>query len=274
MTLVIGLCLALGSLAGCGRVDPPFRFTTRMGREADIRRTLLLQPRLRPQPTATPDIVPEQPSDEASQIAGAITHGPRHSDMVALTLDDGPSRQSETVLGILAQEHAVVTFFYVGDRVPFNPWAARRAVSLGCDVEDHTLTHVELVGMSANEVAAQLLDTRETIYDVTGRLPMWARPRAGRIDPLAADVVRELGMGLVLWDTEAADTIAPGRSAEGIAHNVIARARPGSIVLLHETNPLTVQALPEMIEGLRARGFELVTLTRMLRSPSHALAIQ
>lgn len=271
---LLALCLTLGIVTGCARQGlwVPVPVEPGLQVQADIRRAQLLQPR--GALPATADIVPERPSAVTSLPPGAITHGPLDGDMVALTLDDGPSTESESVLDILQQERAAATFFYVGDRVPFNPWAARRAVALGCDVEDHTLTHVELVGLNADAVVRQVLGAREIIYRYTGTLPMWVRPRAGRADVLAGDVVGDLGMGLVLWDTDSADTIDPGRTAEGIARNAISRAHPGSIILLHETNPLTVEALPRIIEGLRARGFRLVTLTKMLGSPAQAQAEQ
>ena len=183
--------------------------------------------------------------------------------MVAITMDDGPSKESEPVLDVLQREKAVATFFYVGRRVLTNPAAAQRAIALGCEIGDHTTSHVELSGLPEAEVRRQIVEARDIIARTTGVTPVWVRPRSGKSDAVAREVIESEHMVLVLWDTYVGDTI-PSAPGPVIARETIARARPGSIILLHETNPPTVQALPEIIRGLRRRGFQIVTLSTLL----------
>jgi peptidoglycan/xylan/chitin deacetylase (PgdA/CDA1 family) len=191
--------------------------------------------------------------------------------MVAITMDDGPSKDSQTVLDVLQKENAVVTFFYIGERVLTNPAAAQRAVSLGCELEDHTTDHVELEHLSVARLRYEVLECRDIIKNTTGETPVYVRPRSGRSDALGRLVVWSVGMSVVLWDVQPGDTIhAPPTPPDAIARDTIAAAEGGCIIDLHETNPATVAALPAIIRGLRARGFELVTLRTLLRGPTQA----
>jgi peptidoglycan/xylan/chitin deacetylase (PgdA/CDA1 family) len=203
-----------------------------------------------------------RPIDVSALLSSPVTRGPRSGDMVAITVDDGPSRESHIVLDILQRERTRVTFFYCGRRIVSAPAESLRAIALGCEIGDHTMSHIELVGLPAERVRAEVGETRSIIATLTGETAGWVRPRGAR------EVVRSMGMAIALWDAYAGDT-APSPRADTIASRVLAMARPGSIILLHETNPETVKALPRIIAGLRAKGLRPVTLSEMFgRTPA------
>jgi peptidoglycan-N-acetylglucosamine deacetylase len=214
-------------------------------------------------PGDEPPVVPEEPIDVGALEGVVVTHGARTGRMVAITLDDGPSKESQAVLDVVEAKKAPLTLFYIGRRVLTNSRAATRAVSLGCELGDHTTRHVELVGLPASKVRDEIMECSEILEKVTGKPPVWVRPRGGKSDAVARQTIRDIGMGLVLWDDVPGDTI-PSPTAAIIAKRAVDAARPGSIILLHETNPATLQALPLIIDGLRKRGLEPVTLSTLL----------
>lgn len=213
---------------------------------------------------ATPSAPP--PIDVRAYLGYPVRRGPARGMEIALTLDDGPSGDTSRVLGIFERAHARATFFYVGKRVLLWPDQARRAIRIGCEIEDHTYNHVELTGLPADRVRWEVATAAQVIEQVTGETPVWVRPRGGRADASARAVIRSLGMAEALWDASASDT-TPSPPARAIVARVLAEARPGSIVVLHETNRETVAALPFIIRGLRERGFRLVTLREMFGPP-------
>jgi peptidoglycan/xylan/chitin deacetylase (PgdA/CDA1 family) len=201
--------------------------------------------------------------DAAPFIGHPIRHGDPATDMVALTFDDGPSVDSTAVLEVLEREHAAASFFYVGDRVFGHPLIPARAVADGFDVGDHTLHHVEMVGLTQQHMLDQILPTNSILQKATGEKTLFFRPRSGHADAAARALVARLGMIMVLWDARDGDT-DPAATVAGITRQAVAAARGGSIVLMHETNPKTVEALPGIIAGLRAKGLVPVTLSAML----------
>lgn len=203
------------------------------------------------------------PFDHARFLGRPVTHGDPPGRMVALTFDDGPSVDSTAVLQILEQAHAPASFFYVGDRVVGHPLIPGRAAVDGFDVGDHTLHHVEMVGLTEQQMLDQVLTTNDILQRATGTRPLFFRPRSGHADAAARALVARLGMIMVLWDARDGDTDA-ATTVEGITGQALAQAHGGSIVLMHETNPKTVAALPGIIAGLRAKGLTPVTLSTML----------
>jgi peptidoglycan/xylan/chitin deacetylase (PgdA/CDA1 family) len=203
------------------------------------------------------------PFDHAPFLGRPVTHGDPSGRMVALTFDDGPSVDSTAVLQILEQEHAPASFFYVGDRVFGHPLIPGRAAADGFDVGDHTLHHVEMVGLTKQQMLDQVLTTNDILQRATGVRPLFFRPRSGHADAAARALVARLGMIMVLWDARDGDTDATS-TVEGITRQALAQAHGGSVVLMHETNPKTVAALPGIIAGLRAKGLVPVTLSTLL----------
>lgn len=198
-------------------------------------------------------------------IGRPVTHGAAGTRMVALTFDDGPSVDSTAVLQVLENEHAPASFFYVGDRVGGFPLIPARATADGDDVGNHTLHHVEMVGLTRAQMLDQIVSTDAILGQATDHKTVFFRPRSGHADPAARALVAELGLVMVLWDGRDGDTDASS-TVDGITRQALEHVHSGSIILMHETNPKTVAALPAIIRGLRAKGYTPVTLTTMLQA--------
>lgn len=191
---------------------------------------------------------------------GVVTaHGPRTARRLALTFDDGPSlTQTPAILGILNRMHVHATFFEEGKHVKGREVLMGEILSSGDEIGNHSFHHPKYPGHG--ELAA----TNQRIKEATGFRPCLFRPPYGLVDGRVAAAARRHGLEIVLWDVDSRDDKHPGAAA--IRSDVLSRAAPGSIVLMHDGghHPQTVRALPGIIRGLRARGFGFSTVTGLL----------
>jgi peptidoglycan/xylan/chitin deacetylase (PgdA/CDA1 family) len=197
-----------------------------------------------------------------------IRSGPATAPLVALTFDDGPSPdQTANILTTLEQYHAPATFFVVGASARDRPWLIQREVADGFTIAMHTWDHPYMTGLAPASRAWELAATAQAIHNAVGAnycLPFW-RPPFGDYNSDVLAQTQSLGLATVTWSVDPADYNAPG--VQTIVDRVLSNARPGSIILLHDGYFFrwqTAQALPAIIDGLRARGFTLATLPQVL----------
>jgi len=207
----------------------------------------------------------EGPVDWAMHTA---THGSRDRRQIALTFDDGPDpARTPALLDALAELHVPATFFLLGSRVEESPELARRIAREGHELGNHTFHHPYLPLRRSRTVAGELATTDAAIARATGIVPALARPPYGGRSPANVRAFEKLGKRVVLWDVNSFDW--KGAPAPDIASRVLARVRPGSIVLMHDARDggeVTVEAVRMLVPELRARGYELVTCSQMLES--------
>ncbi len=193
------------------------------------------------------------------RIAGA-----EHRE-VALTFDDGPGPYTPRILAILQRENTPATFFEVGVLEQYFHASTSQIVSDGYPIGDHTETHAPMARLSKATQQEQLLQQTSKIGDYGASFPRMFRPPYGLWNQTTLALLRKYRMLMVLWSVDTADYRRPGTSA--IIRSALAGARPGAIILMHDAGgdrSETVAALPKIITGLRARGYKLVTVPRLL----------
>jgi peptidoglycan-N-acetylglucosamine deacetylase len=186
-------------------------------------------------------------------------HGPRTEKQVALTFDDGPSPYTPQVLSILRDRHVKGTFFELGSQVSEAPGKARDVYRSGNELANHSLHHELYPGRTS------MAETNRRIVNATGFHPCLFRPPYGLYTSPMVDAARDLGMNTVIWDVDPNDWAQPGSGT--IYQRVVSNVEPGSVVLLHDgggNRSQTVAALGPIISTLKDRGYELVTLSRLL----------
>jgi peptidoglycan/xylan/chitin deacetylase (PgdA/CDA1 family) len=183
---------------------------------------------------------------------------------VALTFDDGPSPEiTPRVLDILRDKQATATFFLVGRQVELNPELARRIAREGHGVGNHTYSHPSLFCfLSPRRLREEIERTQDAVVRVTGARPRHFRSPVGLRHPILQLALEREALEFVLWELRTYDTRA--LTPDTLRRRILERARPGAIVLLHDRSgpgaSAMLAALPDVIDGLRARGFELVTV--------------
>ena len=198
-----------------------------------------------------------------------VDNGPRTENAVALTFDDGPSDFTPQVLDILRRERVRATFFVVGEQIAGREELLRRELDQGGVIGNHTFTHINTAG-AGPEVSQQLDDASAAIKKATNFVPCLFRPPSGAKSPQSIALVKSKGMQAVGWDVDTSDYQRPPSST--IVRRVLSGAQAGSIVLMHDgggERDQTVQALPQIIKGLRAKGYRFVTVDQLLGATEH-----
>jgi peptidoglycan-N-acetylglucosamine deacetylase len=190
---------------------------------------------------------------------------PRGKGRVALTFDDGPGPYTPQVLAELQALHVHATFFVIGRNVKQSPDAVRALRAAGMVVGNHTWSHPNLTKLSLARQRAQMRRTQNLLEATIGQRPRFFRPPAWAWNRTTARAVAEEGMVGVLFSVDTRDWSKPGVTA--IVRQALT-AHAGQIIALHDAGgdrEQTVQALPLIVKGLRARGLEPVTLDELFQ---------
>ncbi len=192
-----------------------------------------------------------------------ITHVDTERSEVALTFDDGPSRSfTPRVLRTLAFHDVEATFFMLGERVEKMPDIAQAVVLAGHEIGNHTWSHPSMPSLWKSQIRDEVCQTNEVIQSATGLRPTLFRPPFGRFAPSAVPLLGALGFDFILWSADGGDWDVD--DPQLIADRIVRDAKPGSIILLHDSKALTVEALPLVIAGLRGRGFSIVPASELV----------
>jgi peptidoglycan/xylan/chitin deacetylase (PgdA/CDA1 family) len=210
-----------------------------------------------------------------SQLYGPIvTHGPGGEPLVALTFDDGPNDPATSrILDVLAEKDVKATFFVLGENALVYPDTLRREVAEGHAVGDHSFRHRKrdtLFGFRYDE----LTKTQRIIESIAGIRPALYRSPNGFHTPWQLWNVRRAGLTTVHWDVQTLDWERP--DPDTIVKRVLDHVHPGAIVLMHDGDDTnhgsdrtpTIEALPKLIDALRARGYRLVTVPQLTGKPA------
>lgn len=211
-------------------------------------------------------------------VGGAATvvrHGPRDTPTVALTFDMGGRLDPALdILRWLIDNDVPATIFPTGQTgtTTEDGIAALEVVATErtlFDLGNHSWSHPDFRDLDAEAIRDQLRRTEDAVAELTGRSTKpWFRPPYGGLDDQIPAVVGAAGWPtIVMWDVDPIDWRPiedGGPSAEEIVDKVVGDAQGGSIVLMHLGGYETLQALPGIVAGLRAKGLEPVTLDTML----------
>lgn len=192
---------------------------------------------------------------------GVPTSG-RHS--VALTFDDGPCPEvTPQVLQILREKQVPATFFVIGERVERHPGLVRLASREGHVIGNHTYSHPPLFCfLTPNRLRDEIVRAQHVIAGAIGAAPRHFRSPVGLRHLLLETTLDRAALRFVLWRLRSYDTKAV--TSEGLRRRIVEQVSPGAIVLLHDRPgpgaAAMLDALPAIIDTLRERGYEFVTV--------------
>jgi peptidoglycan/xylan/chitin deacetylase (PgdA/CDA1 family) len=225
-----------------------------------------------------PPTDPEQ--DEAAGVRNVLAYTPFVKEgsgtarEIALTFDDGPGPFTPQVLSVLERYKVRATFFVIGRMLQYFGASTVREIEDGDVIGDHTQNHPMLAHLSAHDQYEELFEQIARIELLGGRRPTLFRPPYGSFDATTFRELKRLHLLMVLWSVDTDDYEQPG--VQTIVQRAMEGAHAGAIILLHDAGgqrQQTIEALPLIIKGLRARGYRLVTVPRLLADdpPPHGL---
>ncbi len=196
------------------------------------------------------------------RVPGLLRRGPTGVKRVAITFDDGPDEMTPRYLDLLDELGVAATFFVIGKAAETHPALVRDYLRRGHQVASHGYDHTRFPSLSTRELIDQCRRTDDALGgQLTGR--PWVRPPHGELDARSIVALRAKGYTVSLWSLDACDY--DDRDPQSIAARC-ASASAGDVLLFHEGQQHTLDALPLVVEQLRASGHECVTMHDLFAS--------
>jgi peptidoglycan/xylan/chitin deacetylase (PgdA/CDA1 family) len=195
-------------------------------------------------------------------LPSVLRRGSPTGNRVALTFDDGPDLLSERYLDVLDDLGVPATFFLIGARAANHPELVREYLRRGHQIAGHGFDHMRFTRLSRRALLEQCAKTDEALGgQLNGR--SWVRPPHGTLDATSLVNLVASGHTIAMWslDSKDYDTTDP---AQVIEH--CAGITAGEVVLFHEGQQWTLDALPRIVAGLHAAGLECVTMHDLFAS--------
>ncbi|HYO51526.1 polysaccharide deacetylase family protein [Archangium sp.] len=215
---------------------------------------------------------PEEP--RACLTAPIVTNGSRNRMRLALTFDACSTRHNEydeRVIRTLLETATPATLFIGGGWALANPRRVQELAQYpGFEFGNHTFSHPHMPEVKDDQkVLEELQRTQRVVYDLTGRIPKYFRPPFGEVDRRVAWLASQAALTTINYDLPSGDPDVSIPSKR-LVDWVVREASPGGIVVMHMNHKrfATAAALPDIIKGLRKRGFELVTVGTLLEDHS------
>ena len=185
-------------------------------------------------------------------------------NVVALTFDDGPDIETTPkILKVLQQYNAKATFFVLGQRAEELPGRIAQIAYEQHEIGSHGYSHRWLTRITEEELNEEIVRT-ETLIEAVAPKPRLFRPPGAFYNREIVEALKAKGYTMVMWSVDSRDWARhnPVAAAEG----VLAKVKPGSIVLLHDAShaPNTPQAVAIILERLSQKGYRFVTVSELV----------
>jgi peptidoglycan/xylan/chitin deacetylase (PgdA/CDA1 family) len=200
---------------------------------------------------------------------GELDRGPRGKKEIALTFDAGADAECfDGLIRPLANAHASSTFFITGRFVHDHSDCAAEITKHGHEVGNHTWSHLDLTRQPDDVVRDEILRAEHAIVQASGQSPrpLWRAPYGAR-DKRVLKIAASLGYRSIYWTLDSQDGIEPVKTPQFLIDRITSKSNAelnGSIILFHVGVRSTAVALPAIIANLQERGFQLVTISKLL----------
>lgn len=196
--------------------------------------------------------------------------------VLALTFDISWGEKAPgPILDILAQKHVTkATFFLSGPWVSHHVDIAKRIKSMGFEIASHGYMHKNYTEYTDAWIRDQVIRAERSIQDVTGVRPKMIRTPNGDLNHRVITTLTGMHYKVIQWNTDSRDWMNPG--VEAIKSRVLTKAVPGDIILMHASDSCkqTHLALPAIIDGLREKGYQFVTVSELLAGAQVQTSVQ
>ncbi len=201
------------------------------------------------------------------QFFGGLTAKVATSEkVVALTFDDGPSSHTAEILNILKDQNIKATFYVMGSNIQKYPQETKSIIQKGHQLGNHSFSHTRMMFKPLHWIENEIQKTNSLIKGAGYMGEITFRPPNGKKLFLLPWYINSIHMKTIMWDVEP-DTFYKKNSTH-ITRYVLNSVKPGSIILIHPFCNTDCEAdrqsLPEIISGLKAKGYRFVTINQLL----------
>jgi peptidoglycan/xylan/chitin deacetylase (PgdA/CDA1 family) len=205
--------------------------------------TLLLYPTLQP---------------NAQWLGPVITRFATERKEVWLTIDDGPTADTNAVLDLFAALDVKATFFVKGTLAQQHAELARAIVERGHSIANHSQTHPSgsFWCLLPKRVDAEIEQCNNTLAAITGVTPRWFRAPVGHKNPAVHPALARRGMRLIGWTARGFDAVMS--DPQQVLAGILPKLAPGAIIVLHQGRDHSLRVLEHVIVALKERGYTFV----------------
>ena len=201
----------------------------------------------------------------AEAATADIQHGSRKVPKVALTFHGaGAPDYSDELLKLFKKTSTKVSVFAVGTWLTADPAIAQRIIDEGHDLGNHTMTHTQMKTISAKRVDSEIAGCAAELKKLIGNHGAWFRPSGTQFSTSTIRAAAlKYGYGqCISYEVDSEDFRDP--SKKKVISNVMNNVQNGSIISMHFGHKVTLDAMPDLLAALRAKGLQPVTLTELL----------
>lgn len=194
----------------------------------------------------------------------------RDDNKIAISFDCAwGTEHTDAILDALSAGGVRATFFTVQFWAEEHPDYLKKVSEAGHEIGTHSATHSYMSRLSATEIEQELKSSSEAITAVTGKTVELFRPPYGDYDNELIDTANGMGLYSIQWDVDSLDW--KDLSASDIAARIVERVKSGSIILCHNNGLHTAEAVPIVIDTLRAKGFEFVPIGELIYRENYTI---
>ncbi len=192
-----------------------------------------------------------------------VTHGDKNKPLIALTFDDGfAPAESQMMLDTLKEKHVEATFFLKGNWMAEEPVLTQTILADGHEIGNHSYDHPQFTKLTPLRARQEIQDQENILVRDHQYSPHpYFRFPYGARNAKSLKLVNDMGYTSIMWDI---DTLDWQKDSDYVVNEALTKAHNGAIILMHLGKPSTVKALPLIIDGLRAKGFQLVTISTLI----------
>ena len=189
---------------------------------------------------------------------------------IAISFDDGPAiNYTKQILEVLHNENVKATFFCIGNRIAGNENILQQINAEGHLIGNHSFSHHFWFDMYAAKKMQNDLKQMDTEMErVIGLKPKLFRPPYGVTNPNLAKAITKGGYTPVGWSIRSMDTVI--KDENKLLSKINAGIKPGAVFLFHDTSKTTLLVLPNFIQEVKKRGYNIVPLDKLLDLQAYA----
>lgn len=193
-----------------------------------------------------------------------VTEFEPQGKQVWLTIDDGPTDDTNEVLEILSRAGARATFFLIGQRAQQRPDLVRGMIEQGHSLGNHSHTHpsASFWCLPRNTIREEIDRCAETLQEISGAAPLFFRTPVGMKNFFVHPLLAQRQLPLMAWSARGYDGVVT--NPENVAARILPAVSPGTIIMMHQGRfrsdgtSASVEAIERVVVELKAQGYEFV----------------
>lgn len=183
---------------------------------------------------------------------------------IAFSFDDGPNDTNTiNILKTLKKYQAKATFFLIGSRIEKYTVKKNIYEKYNCEIGNHSFMHENVQTNDINSVRNSIIQCQNAISKTFDVVPTLFRAPYGEISDDVLSLLKELNMTPIRWSVDSEDWCTDNK--DYIIANVLNNIADGDIVLMHDRNQITIDALDFILDKLNQNGYSFVTISELFK---------